>query len=148
VCTLDLFHPLGYQKHAFASLLCDFRRQPCGVWVGPGIFRRGGGTQFLQLLRLNSKYTQQESNVAAIFVCKRQNNKHHHIQLLPSSRHVVRSVPSSTRAPTLATAQPYATLFAATATRAARPLLEAHHESTTECTMNSSRILPATVNLQ
>jgi hypothetical protein len=40
------FHPLGYQKDAIVSLLCDFRRQSCGVWVGLGIFRRGGETQF------------------------------------------------------------------------------------------------------
>jgi hypothetical protein len=46
VSTFDQFHPLGYQKHAIVSLFCDFRRQSCGVWVGLGIFRRGGETQF------------------------------------------------------------------------------------------------------
>jgi hypothetical protein len=46
VCTPYQFHPLGYQKHAIVSLFCDFRRQSCGVWVGLGIFRRGGETRF------------------------------------------------------------------------------------------------------
>jgi hypothetical protein len=63
-------------------------------------------------------------------------------------RLVVTSVPSSTQAPTLATAQRDSTLFAATATPAARRLHGVHHKSTTECTVDSSPTLPATVNLQ
>jgi hypothetical protein len=75
------------------SLFFDFCRQSCGVWVGLGISRRGGETQFLQLLKLNSKYTPHESNVVVIFVCNTQNIIHHHIQVLPSSRLALLSRP-------------------------------------------------------
>jgi hypothetical protein len=63
-------------------------------------------------------------------------------------RLVVTSIPSSTQAPTLAIAQRDSTLFAATATLAARRLHGVHHKSKTEYTVDSSPTLPATVNLQ
>ena len=76
-----------------------------------------------------------------------QQTPSYHAAFVPP-RLVVTSAPSSTQAPTLATAQPDATLLAATATLAARPLPGVHHKRTTECTVDSSCILPATVNMQ